>query len=179
MATTTHEYRLNVNAGGKTYSLDFRQAFHFGYALARTRTFKEAVKVFQALRQSQNADDVATIMLAYCKAGLHNYRECSALLGEVLAHEEKTRLERLHTAFVYLSVGMWDDAIDELTELAREHPSVPVIYLLLGDVLALRGRRVKAILCWRLAAARDRKDGAVAATAKRLLSSQMPPHTTT
>jgi predicted Zn-dependent protease len=175
MTPAIHEYHWNVRAAGKTYSLDFRQAFRFGYALAKARKFKAAARVFQALRHSEDAGSLATIMLAYCKAGLGDYGGSSALLCDVFPNDNKTRLDQLHTAFVYASMGMWEDASRELAELTRRCPRVPVICLLLGDLLASQGRGDKALTCWRLAAARDRRDGAVAAVARRAISSQMRP----
>ena len=177
MTPTTHEYHLNVRAAGKTYSLDFRQAFRFGYTLLRTRKFKDACHVFEAMTHSEAPGPLARIMLAYCKAGLKDYATSNALLCQVFADDEKAKADQLHTAFVYLSVGMWADAIEELTKLARQCPDLPAICLLLGDMLASQGRRTKAILCWRLAVARDHDDGAVAAVARQLVSSQTKSHT--
>ena len=177
MTPTTHEHHLNIRAAGKKYSLDFRQAFRFGYTLLRTRKFKDAASVFEAMTHLGGHDYLATIMLAYCKAGLKDYAASNALLCQVFADDEKSKADQLHTAFVYLSVGMWTDAIEELTKLARQCPDLPAICLLLGDVLASQGRRTKAILCWRLAVARDHDDGAVAAVARQLVSSQTKSHT--
>ncbi|MEN6458531.1 MAG: hypothetical protein ABFC63_06330 [Thermoguttaceae bacterium] len=169
-ATDCHH--LNIRAAGKTYRLDFRQAFSFGYTLLRTRKFKDAARVFESMANIGGSDPAVVTMLAYCKAGLREYQACSALLCNVFVDDARPRAEQLHAAFVYLSVGMWTDAIDELTKMTRKCPDLPIVCLLLGDVLAMRGKRRKAILCWRLAAARDRKDGAVAAVARRLISSQ-------
>ena len=54
-----------------------------------------------------------------------------------------------------------------------------MICLLVGDLLILQRKRTKALMCWNLAVARDDDNGAVAATAKRLLSSQVKPPTQT
>ncbi len=171
----TREYRLNVHAAGKSYSLDFRQAFRFGYTLLKTAQFQEAARVFQALMPSGAEVPLLTIMLAYCRAGLKDYQRSRALLCEAFPAGQRDKAEQLHTAFVYLSVGMWADAVEELGKLARQSPDPPVISLLLGDVLAIRGRRVQAIVCWRLAAARDHLSGAVAATARYLIASHTKP----
>jgi len=85
---------------------------------------------------------------------------------------EKDKAVQLHTAFVYMSVGMWADAIEELGKLVNRCHNLPAICLLLGDVFALQKNRSKAILCWRLATKRDRDNGAVAAVARQLLSAQ-------
>ena len=172
MASATHEYHLNVRAAGKTYGLDFRQAFRFGYTLLRTRRFKDACRVFEGMMHSKTPDPLATIMLAYCKAGLKDYAANNALLCQVFGDDEKAKADQLHAAFVYLSVGMWTDAIVELTTLERQCPDLPAICLLLGDVLAYQGRRTEAIVCWRLAAARDHDGGAVAAVARQLVAAQ-------
>lgn len=179
MATATHEYRLNVRAAGKTYSFNFRQAFRFGHALLRTRRFKEASQVFEAMTHSGSRDPLAMIMLAYCKAGLQDYAASKALLCQVFADGNFAKADQLHTAFVYLSVGMCTDAVQELTALARECPDLPVLCLLLGNLLASQRKQTKAIQCWKLAVARDRSDGAVAATARRLVSAQVKQHTRT
>jgi thioredoxin-like negative regulator of GroEL len=176
MTNTTREYRLNVRAGEKTYSLDFRQAFFFGYSLARTRKFKEASPLFEALMRSDDGGPSATIMLAYCRAGLRDYAGSRELLDAVFPESAKEKADRLHTAFVYLSVGMWADAVHELALMAQECPDLPLVCLLVGDVMLLRRRRTKALMCWKLAVARDRGNGEVAATARRLFSSQAKQH---
>ena len=43
MTTVTDEYRLTVRSAGKTYNLDFHQAFYFGYAMAKTRKLQGSV----------------------------------------------------------------------------------------------------------------------------------------
>jgi thioredoxin-like negative regulator of GroEL len=172
MTPATHEHHLNIRAAGKTYSLDFRQAFRFGYTLLRTRKFKDAASVFEAMMHLGDHDHLAAIMLAYCKAGLKDYAASNALLYETFGDGEKTRAEQLHATFVYLSLQMWPDAAEELTAMARECPDLPVICLLLGDLLVIQRRRTKAILCWRLAAKRDHDGGAVAMVARQLIASQ-------
>ncbi len=176
MTTTTHEYRLKVRAGGKTYSLDFRRAFVFAYLLTRTRKFKEALPVFEALTRSNGHDPSATIMLAYCRAVLKDFTGSRELLDTVFSEDVKERADQLHTAFVYLSVGMVADAGAELVVLAQECPNLPVICLLVGDLLVSQRRQAKGIACWKLAVARDRDDGAITATVKRLSSPQGKRH---
>ena len=172
MASATHEHHLSIRAAGKTYSLDFRQAFRFGYTLLRTRKFKDAASVFEAMMHMGDHDHLAAIMLAYCKAGLKDYAASNALLCEAFGDGEKTKAEQLQATFVYLSLQMWPDAVQELTAMAKECPDLPVIYLLLGDLLVIQRNRTKAILCWRLAATRDHDSGAVATVARQLIASQ-------
>jgi thioredoxin-like negative regulator of GroEL len=182
MTTTTHEYRLKVHAAGKNYSLDLRQAFYFGYALARTRRFKEASAIFEALVQSDEGGPSVTIILAYCKVSLRDYTASRELLDTVFPEDAKDKADQLHTAFVYMSVGMWADAVQELAAMVQGCPDLPVVCLLVGDLLVRLRKRTKALMCWRLAVARDRGKGAVgavAATAKRLLSAQMKQPTRT
>ena len=169
---TTHEHHLHIRAAGKTYSLDFRQAFRFGYTLLRTQKFQNAASVFEAMTRLGNHDHLATIMLAYCKAGLRDYAASNALLCEAFGDGEKTRAEQLHATFVYLSLQMWPDAAEELTTMATENPDLPVICLLLGNLLLVQRKRTKAIQCWRLATERDHDGGAVAAVARQLIASQ-------
>jgi thioredoxin-like negative regulator of GroEL len=173
MTTATHEFRLKVRADGKNYSLDFQQAFFFGYTLARTRRFKEAATIFEALMRADEGGSLATIMLAYCKAGLRDFAASSELLSAVFPEDAKEKAEQLHTAFVFLSLQMWPDAVQELAPLAQECPDLPVVCLLVGDIMLVQRKRNKALMCWKMAVARDRGNGAVAATAKRLFNSQV------
>ncbi len=178
VAIATNEYHLNVHTAGKDYSLDFRQAFRFGYTLLRTRKFKEAAQVFEAMSHINVPGKPATIMLAYCKVGLKDYAASSTLLCQVFT-DEKEKADQLHTAFVYMSVGMWADAIEELAAMASQCPELPAICLLLGDVFALQNKRAKAILSWRLAVTRDQGNGAVATVARQLIGPQAELHVQT
>ena len=176
MASATHEHHLNIRAAGKTYSLDFRQAFRFGYTLLRTRKFKDAASVFEAMMHMGDHEHLAAIMLAYCKAGLKDYAASNALLCEAFGDGEKTKAEQLHATFVYLSLQMWPDAAEELTAMAREYPDLPVICLLLGDLLLIQRKPTKAILYWQQAAKQDHDGGAVAMVARQLIASQTTSH---
>jgi hypothetical protein len=176
MASATHEHHLNIRAAGKTYNLDFRQAFRFGYTLLRTQKFKDAASVFEAMMHLGDHDHLAAIMLAYCKAGLRDYAASNALLCEAFGDGEKTRAEQLHATFVYLSLQMWPDAVQELAAMAEECPDLPVICLLLGDLLLIQRKPTKAVQCWRLAGKRDASSGAVAMVARQLIASQTTSH---
>ena len=104
------EYRLNVHAAGKTYSLDFRQGFRFGYTLLKTAQFKEASRVFQptgALGLLRHAVSHACVLPSWSPGRRVN----KALLSAAFPEGGRDKAERLHTAFVYLSVGMWADAV--------------------------------------------------------------------
>jgi thioredoxin-like negative regulator of GroEL len=173
--TTANEHRLTVRVEGKTYNVDFRQAFRVGYALARTGRYEDAVRLFEAMAHSGTPSRSVTIMLAFCKAGLKDYRGSKDLLSAEFPDNQKAEADQLHTAFVFLSVGMWADGIEELIEVARRHPDLPTVCLLLGEALLARGKQTKAILCWRLATARDRADGAVAMVARHLISAHLKP----
>ena len=72
--TTANEHRLNVCVEGKTYNVDFQQAFRVGYALARTGRYVDAVRLFEALAHSESPNRAAKILLAFCKAGLKDFR---------------------------------------------------------------------------------------------------------
>ena len=89
MTTAMREYRLNVRAAGKAYSLDFRQAFYFGYVQVRTGKFREASPIFEALMRSGAGGSLATIMLAYCKAALKDYAADSELLKSLSKETSK------------------------------------------------------------------------------------------
>ena len=170
-AATPSTYRLTVRAGGKTYALDFQNAFFFGYSLLRRRKFKKAFQVFRSLARVGSDVPALAVLLSYCRAGLRDYGGSSAVLCRVFPDGEREKAESLHTAFVYLGVGMWTDGAMELGKVARQCPDLPVACLLLGDVLAILRRRTKAVKCWQLAIARDRSGGPVATTARRLLLS--------
>ncbi len=176
MATATNEYRLNIHAGGKNYSLDYQQAFRFGYGMARTRKFKEAAKVFESLAGTGDPGGLAAIMLAYCKAGLKDYKACNDQLCNVFPNNAAEKVEQLQAAFVYVSLGMWPDAAAELTAVARAYPDLPLACLVLGDAFAYQKKRTKALACWRMAIVRDRGNGAVATVARQLVSSQTKSH---
>jgi predicted negative regulator of RcsB-dependent stress response len=177
METAIHEYPLHVRAGGKTYSLDFRQAFQFGYTLLRTGKYTEATQIFETMTHSGSSIQLPTIMLAYCKALVKDYEASQSLLMAAFPDNKIVVADQLHTAFVYVSLGMWDDAFRELAEVVRQYTDLPVICLLLGDLLASQGRRANAITSWRLAVERDHKDGAVAAFIQQLVSSSTKSHT--
>ncbi len=176
MSSATHEHHLNIRAAGKTYSLDFRQAFRFGYTLLRTRKLKEAASVFEAMMRLGDRDHLAAIMLAYCKAGLRDYTASNNLLCEAFGDGEKPNAEQLHATFVYVSLQMWPDAVQELTIMVNEHADLPVLCLLLGDLFTIQRKRTEAILYWRLAATRDHDSGAVAAVARQLTAFQTKSH---
>lgn len=173
--TTANEHRLNVCVEGKTYNVDFQQAFRVGYALARTGRYEDAVRLFEALAHSESPNRAAKILLAFCKAGLKDFRASSVLLSAAFSDDERAEADQLHAAFVFLSVGMWADGIKELAKLARRFPDLAAVCLLLGDALLARGKRTKAIMCWRLAAARDHDGGSVATVARHLISSHLKP----
>jgi hypothetical protein len=179
MATAASEYRLKVRVAGKTYSLDLQQAFHFGYMLVRQRRYRRATQVFDAMAHSGRSNTLATIMLAYCKALLKDYEATQDLLIAAFPGNRITVAEQLHTAFVYVSLGMWADAVAALSEVARQYDDLPIVCLLLGDLLASQGTRADAITCWRLAVARDHKDGAVASFVRQLVPSRARSHAKT
>lgn len=171
MASASREHRLNLRTAGKTYRLDFRQAFRFGYTLLRARRFKEAASVFDALMRLGDPDHLAAIMLAYCKALVKDYQGSQGLLVAAFPGNRLVLADQLHTAFVYVSLGMWTDAVEELTAIVEETADLPVVCLLLGDLFAALGKRSDAVKYWRYAAGRDRKDGAVRAVLEQQMAS--------
>lgn len=172
MTPATHEHHLTIRAAGKAYSLDFRQAFRMGYKLARTRKFRDAAEVFEELRPFDDCEHSATIMLAYCKAGLRDFATSYTLLNAVFSDDQEDKADQLHTAFAYLSVGMWADAIEELVDLARQCPNLPAASLLLGDAFLVQKQHDKAVSCWQLVVERGRNGGAVAAVAQQLIAAE-------
>ena len=69
--------------------------------------------------------------------------------------DAKEKADQLHAAFVYMSLGMWADAVQELTAMTQECPELPVICLLVGDLLILQRKQTKALMCWNLAVMRN------------------------
>jgi thioredoxin-like negative regulator of GroEL len=173
MMPVTQEHHLNIRVAGKTYRLDYRQAFRVGYTLLRTRRFRDAAQVFDGLSQLSNNDHTSiTIMLAYCKAGLRDYVGSSSVLGTLFSEDQGDRADQLHTAFACLSVGMWADATEELTGLVEQCPHLPTLSLLLGDLFLVQKQPDKAIVSWEKAIERDRDGGAVTAVARQLIATQ-------
>ena len=162
--------RVPVRLGDRTYSLNPQRAFFDGYCLMRAGQYEEAAMIFNAISAAGAYPRPSAIMLARCKAGLHDYEACLELLRGALAGEPEEVADMLHTAFVYDAEGMLTDAIRELVYLARVRPDLPTPCLLLGDLFTRVGMQSNAARSWKLAIERDNAGGAVDAAARKRLS---------
>jgi tetratricopeptide (TPR) repeat protein len=164
---TDDKMQIRVRFGHKTYCLSLSKAFTFAHELACRKKYHDAARVCEALVQSEHVGARASIMLAFCKARMKDYSSCSELLRKLFGEDNAAVAEALHTAFVYINLGLLSDAIRELATVADGRPDLPSACLLLGDLFAGVGQRKKAIQCWQLAIQRDQPDGSVASEARR------------
>jgi predicted Zn-dependent protease len=173
------EGTIRLQAGSRTYQMSLSRAFRLAHSLLRGREYKVAGKLLEALLRNGGPGPRTSILLAYCKAGEHDYAACNALLKEILTGEQESTIDRLQAAFVFNSVGMRSDAVRELTRVAHERSDLPTTWLLLGDLFAAAGKMKKAALCWMQAIRRDQAGGWVARAAReelgRLKKPQPPP----
>ena len=164
---TSAKYKFDVS--GKSLTLDFPHAFALGDMLLQAGQLEAARSVFEALSAVNDRGPRARIMLARCQAGLSNFTGCSATLQAAFEGEKEPIAENLHSAFVFIALGLRDDAIQGLGTLAMRFENYPTICLLLGDLFAKQGDRKKARDCWNLAIRRDQLRGGVALSASRRL----------
>jgi hypothetical protein len=163
------ERTIRLRIGPRTYDLSLSRAYRLAHSLLRGKEYKAAGKVLDALIQNDGPRQRTAILLAYCKAGEHDYAACNALLQKIFVNGQEPTLHRLQAAFVFNSVGMRPDAVQELTHVVNERNDLPTTCLLLGDLLAAAGKIKKAALCWTLAIRRDQANGWVACAAREEL----------
>lgn len=161
--------KLIVQRGEKKAVLRYQEAFALGHSWFQAGQYVMAQDVFAALAGIGGRGPRATIMLARCKAEIDSFEACDGILQAIFDGDEKPVAEELQAAFVFHTMGMRDDAIREMVKLVKTHPNLPTAFLYLGDLYFERGSHDKAAYCWRLAVSRDRRDGAVAITARRQL----------
>lgn len=160
-------YRVNV--GGRQLTMSYQEMFRAGYRLLLAEDFSEAIRVFNLLSSAVDRGPRARILLAFCQAQVRDYTACSQTLNEAFESESTDLEARLHEAFVYWACGLHKDAREELERIIEEHPDLPTISLLLGDLLARAGNRKAPPRFWKMAAQNDRQDGAVGLIARREL----------
>jgi hypothetical protein len=158
--------RVRLQTGPRVYDLTLVRAFALAHSLLKSKEFKSAIKVLEAIALTGKYDARTRIMLACCKANIHDYEACNNLLKQVFPEDTTAAIDRLQAAFVFDTVGMRWDAARELVELVNERPDLPSLCLLLGDLLASLGNSRKAAKCWQLAMKRDKNGGLVANAAK-------------
>jgi len=153
--------------GGKKRALTYEQAVWLGYKLLETERYEAAEKVFLAASQVHPRDRLMKLFIARCEAGLDHYDACKEILDEVFVETDPDVAEKLQSAFVFDSLGVLEQAIQRLAEVAKERPDLPAVCLFLGELLAARGENDKALDCWRLAIKRDGAKGPVVQMALR------------
>lgn len=161
---------IRLQTGDKTFIVSPRHAYAMAHTLFRTKRYEAAAKLLKAVASKGNEGPRISILLACCKAGMKDYAGCNDLLHKLFDTENEPVAESLQAAFIFDSVGMQGDAIRELLKVADEHPELPTVCLLLGDLMAAIGNTNKAAKCWRLAAKRDQDRGFVAQAAKKSLA---------
>jgi tetratricopeptide (TPR) repeat protein len=170
MPAANDQKMIRLQSGDKALLITAEQAYTMAHALLRTRRYEAAVKLLEAVASTGQANPRVNILLACCKAGMKDYTGCNELLHKVLDTDNETVAESLQAAFIFDRVGMKKDAIRELLQVADDHPELPTVCLLLGDLMAAIGNEKNAAKCWRLAAKRDQERGFVAQAAKNSLS---------
>lgn len=167
--TTPQPLSYRVNSGGRQLTMSYQEMFRAGYRLLLGANYPEAIRVFSLLSNVNDRGPRAQILLAFCQSQLREYTACSQTLNQAFEADSSNLESRLHAAFVYWACGLRMDARDELEQLIQEHPDLPTLSLLLGDLLAQSGNRKAPPRFWRLAAQNDRPDGAVGLIARREL----------
>jgi predicted Zn-dependent protease len=147
--------------------MTYQEAFAFGHSCLKAKKYDAASLIFETLLQDQSGDRRTKILLARSEAGRDHFEACHDLLQTVFEGENDPIAEDLHNVFVFYKMGMLSEAINELAEIVRSHPSLPTACLILGDAFAAAGKHDKAVACWKLAIKRDEEGGAVATAAKK------------
>jgi tetratricopeptide (TPR) repeat protein len=161
---------IRLQSGDKKLLITAEQAYTMAHNLLRSRRYEAAAELLEAVASTGEANPRVNILLACCKAGMKDYMGCNELLHKVLDADNEKAAESLQAAFIFDRVGMKKDAIRELLQVADDHPELPTVCLLLGDLMAAIGNEKNAAKCWRLAAKRDQERGYVARAAKNSLS---------
>lgn len=167
--TTPQPLIYRVNSRGRQLTMSYQEMFRAGYRLLLAANYAEAVRVFSLLSNATDRGPSAQILIAFCQAQLREYTACSQTLNQTFEVESTNLESRLHAAFVYWACGLRMDARDELEKVIQEHPNLPTLSLLLGDLLVQSGNRKAPPRFWQLAAENDRPDGAVGLIARREL----------
>lgn len=169
LQTTPQPLIYRVNCGGRQITMSYQDVFRAGYRLLLAGNYAEAIRVFGLLSDATDRGPRARILLAFCQSQLREYTACSQTLNQAFEAESTNLESRLHAAFVYWACGLRMDARNELEQVIEEHPNLPTVSLLLGDLLAQSGNRKAPPRLWQLAAQNDRPDGAVGLIARREL----------
>ena len=159
--------KVRLLMGGKKYALSYEQAAWLGYKLLETERYEAAEKVFLAISEVHGRDRLMKLFIARCEAGLDHYAACKGVLDDVFGEMAPEVAEKLQSAFVFENLGVLNQAIGRVAEVAKERPDLPAVCLFLGEWLAAGGEQDRALDCWRLAIKRDASKGTVGQMAPR------------
>lgn len=176
MATQTSANRLpavgatiKLHLHGRTHRLTLNKAFAVGCWLLQRGQAERAAKVFERLAAMPGCGKPVFIMWACSEAAAKHFDRSIAALARVFGEGQQDVAEALHNAFVSYFVGLRQEALATLVELANHHRELPALCLLLGELLAASGKPDLARQCWQKALQRDQIGGTVAAVAKQRL----------
>jgi thioredoxin-like negative regulator of GroEL len=161
---------FSVSIGAETARLPYQKVFAIGYHLWRKQKYPDALLIFEKISRVTDRGPRAHILLAHCLAMQGDFAECSSVLSGALprSHYGDAAAD-LHCAFVSWKCTAYQDARASLEKVAREHPELPSICLILADFLQAMGNRVKPVDWLKTAIARDRNQGAVGMIARKQL----------
>jgi tetratricopeptide (TPR) repeat protein len=163
--------QLEIQVGGKTYSVTYEQAFVHAFALIDQKQFESAARIFERLEQFTDRGPRAFIMQAFCEAAALHFDNCSKPLATTFDGKKRSLAADLHNAFISYHVGIRQDAINALVALVNQNRELPILCLLLGDMFRATGKIDLARKCWSLAVRRDLPNGAVALVASKHIHS--------
>ena len=117
---------------GKKRALTYEQAVWLGYKLLETERYEAAEKAFLAASQAHGRNRLMKLFIARCEAGLDHYDVCKDILAEIFGGTDPDVAEKLQSAFVFDSLGVLEQAIERIAEVAKERPDLPAVCLFLG-----------------------------------------------
>lgn len=158
--------RFKFKIGEKQYDLTFQDAFTYAHGLSKNLHLASAIAIFDRISSVVGEGLRAKIMLAHCHAKLSNFEQSKQLLDTAFP-QDLLLAQQIQDAFVYETLGVKHDALEQLVQLVNSHKELPTLCLLLGDMLETKKRYAEAQRCWQLAIKRDSPDGAVAIAAQK------------
>ena len=161
-----NDRKFALEVGGKSRELTFEETFAYGHAFLKAKEYAAAAGIFKTLLEARGADRPVMIMLALCEAELDHFEVCQQILQDAFEGKEESLAEKLHSAFVYYTLGMSGDVVEELAEIVTDRTDLPTVCLILGDLFGTKKQLDKARSCWKTAIKRDDRAGAVAFTAR-------------
>lgn len=161
--------KLLVQRGTKQAAMTYEQVFSLGHSFYQSGHYQLAHDIFAFLARVRGRGPRGKLMLARCKAEIKSFAACNEILEDIFQGEDQSIIDELQSAFVFHTMGMRDEAIADLAKAVKEHPDFPSALLFLGDLFLEADNQKKAAYCWKLAAKRDRKGGAIAVTARKQL----------